>query len=171
MVGTPLGAPALWGYWAPMGDVRHAAPVEGVGVGVGCLASPVVSRFVVLARVSGYSRRLALVTRVIPLSLHSYFPPTMRSTVAVPTSIARFRPPLRARFPRSTSLFPWAPSLHLVISACRSFSGSRLAYLSTISWRLSVVRSKTFPTYHHFEGPCPSVYSFIYRVGVVYANV
>ena len=55
-----------------MGDVRHAAPVEGVGVGVGCLASPVVSCFVVLARVSGYSRRLALVTRVIPLSLHSY---------------------------------------------------------------------------------------------------
>ena len=85
-----------------MGDVRHAAPVEGVGVGMGCLASPVVSRFVVLARVSGYSRRLALVTRVIPLSLHSYFPPTMRSTVAVPTSIALFRPPPRARFPRST---------------------------------------------------------------------
>ena len=45
------GAPALWGYWAPMGDVRHMQrQSRGVGVGVSFLASLVVSRVVILAR-------------------------------------------------------------------------------------------------------------------------
>ena len=37
-----------------------------------------------------------------PPSRHSYRPRTIRSTVAAPMAMARFRPPPRARFPRST---------------------------------------------------------------------
>ena len=57
------GAPALWGVWAPMGDVRHAAPVEGGGGG---------GEFSRLSRLSSLSCLVVLAlacSRVLVLSI------------------------------------------------------------------------------------------------------
>ena len=77
--------------------VRCAAPSAMRG-GVGCSAF---RRSQILSCWRHHALR-APIMGCSPPSRHSYRPRTIRSTVAAPMAMARFRPPPRARFPRST---------------------------------------------------------------------